>query len=63
MPGCCAYGCHKRNENKFKMNICPRNKECRALWAVRVKRDNWFQGRIKGSHMGGKIILRPWCIL
>lgn len=41
MPGCCAYGCHNRSENGFKMNIFPRNKERRALWAVRVKRDNW----------------------
>jgi len=41
MPCCVAVNCSNRSEKGFKLYCFPRNPQRRAVWAAKVKRDNW----------------------
>jgi len=40
MSSCCAYGCSNRSENGFSLNVFPKDKQCRPVWAVEKKEKN-----------------------
>jgi hypothetical protein len=41
MPCCVAVNCSNRHETGFKLYRFPRDAQRRAVWASKVKRENW----------------------
>lgn len=41
MTGCSAVNCTNRSEQGFVLKVFPKDPNRRALWASKVKRQNW----------------------
>ena len=45
MPECCAFGCNNRGDNQNKNKVrkfrFPKDKQRRAIWEAKVRKNNW----------------------